>query len=319
MAENHVLFDVRSESEFSNGHIPGAFSLPLFSDEERAEVGTLYKKKGKLSAYLRGLDFASGKMRALTETVLELGRSKPILLYCWRGGMRSGSVAWLLEGAGIKVHVLQKGYKEFRRFILEQIAQKRTLKILGGKTGSGKTQILQELKEFQKEQTVNLEQLANHKGSAFGGLGQEEQPTQEHFENLLGIRLFETSAEKAVWMEDESRLIGKLIIPEPLWSQMRNSPVYVVDVEIDKRIQRLVEEYGMFTQTQLKSMIIKISNRLGGQRLKDALQALEQGDLQTTARICLEYYDKSYAFGLSKRDPETIFNFEYNHVSETSQ
>ena len=182
---DRMLLDVRTPAEFAQGHVPGAQNLPLFSDEERAEVGTLYKQVNPERAFLRGLDLAGAKMSWYVREAMRLAPNRKVAVHCWRGGQRSGSLATLLSFAGFDVQVVQGGYKAYRTHVLEQFAlRKSKFVVLGGKTGSGKTEILKQLASLG-EQVIDLEALANHKGSAFGALGEEPQPRVEQFENNL--------------------------------------------------------------------------------------------------------------------------------------
>ncbi len=234
------VFDVRSPGEFSHAGIPFAYSLPLFTDEERKIVGTAYKQQSREQAIKLGLDFFGTKMRKMIEDVsaavagennnklsslyaVSAPHSKPpVIVHCWRGGMRSAGVAWLLDLYGFKVYTLAGGYKAFRKWVLQYLEQDHNLAILGGYTGSGKTEILHHLKE-KGEIIVDLEGIANHKGSAFGALGMPAQPSQEMFENRLAVDLYRASAKgKTIWIEDESQRIGHINIPQGFWKTMRS-------------------------------------------------------------------------------------------------
>ncbi|HEX8348447.1 MAG TPA: tRNA 2-selenouridine(34) synthase MnmH, partial [Hymenobacter sp.] len=182
------ILDARAPVEYAQGHIPGAVSFPLFSDEERARIGTTYKQVSQEKAVLVGLDFFGPKMSQMVKQAQKVAPNKEVRLHCWRGGMRSGAVQWLLELAGFRVHLLDKGYKEYRRWALAQFAQPRPLLVLGGLTGSGKTDVLHELAR-QQQAIVDLEGVANHKGSSFGAIGLPPQPTSEQFENDLALSL----------------------------------------------------------------------------------------------------------------------------------
>jgi tRNA 2-selenouridine synthase len=199
LAKHHPVFDVRSPGEYNHAHIPGAISLPLFSDEERKIVGTAYKQESRQQAIKTGLDFFGPKMRKMVEDVesivgsresvvvnsqLPTHDSRLILVHCWRGGMRSAAVAWLLDLYGFKVYTLIGGYKKFRNHVLDTFQFPFRFNILGGFTGSGKTELLKSLEE-KGEKVIDLEGIAQHKGSAFGNIGMPEQPSQEMFENLL--------------------------------------------------------------------------------------------------------------------------------------
>ena len=196
LAKSHLIIDVRSPSEYTHAHIPQAQNLPLFSDEERKVIGTAYKQLSRERAIKFGLDYFGPKMRTTIEEVETLAKvsesqthsSTTILVHCWRGGMRSGAVAWLLDLYGFKVFTLEGGYKAYRNWILQQFEKPFNFNIIGGFTGSGKTPLLYGLQKNNKT-IIDLEGLANHKGSALGGIGQPPQPSQEMFENLLGMEL----------------------------------------------------------------------------------------------------------------------------------
>lgn len=304
------VFDVRTPAEFQNGHIPNAINLPLFTNEERAIVGTIYKQQGRQKAILKGLELVGPKMAEIITSVENATEKKQVLVHCWRGGMRSGSVSWLLSLYGFDVFVLKGGYKNFRRWAFIQFYHPKKIKILGGSTGSGKTLILHELQK-QGEQIIDLEEIAQHKGSAFGALGFENVPTQEQFENNLAWEWSKLNENKIAWIEDESRSIGKKVIPENLWTQMREAEVFYLDIPIEKRVQNLVNEYGKFAAVELEASIEKVKKRLGGLATQQALQALQEGNLAEVARIMLLYYDKSYRHGLEKRTPESIYKISF--------
>ena len=306
LAETLPLFDVRTPSEFSNGHIPGARNLPLFSDDERVKVGTTYNRQGSQEAILTGLELVGPKMRAMVETVQAQTDQRRVLLHCWRGGMRSRSVAWLLNFSGFEVTVLAGGYKAYRQHVLSRFALRRQVFILSGYTGSGKTEILGHLRELG-EQVIDLEGLAHHKGSAFGALGELPQPTQQQFENELARQWEKLDPQRPVWLEDESKKIGWRIIPAPLWEQMRHTPVYFLDMPAELRVGRLMADYGDFAPEHLAACVSRLSKRVGGQNTQQALEALAAGDLATCTDILLRrYYDKAYLHGLSKRDQNLV-------------
>jgi tRNA 2-selenouridine synthase len=218
-------------------------------------------------------------------------------------------VAWLLEKAGFsEVRTLRGGYKAFRRLARELFTFPWNLRVLGGYTGSGKTEVLALLKEIG-EQVVDLEGLARHKGSAFGGLGQCPQPSTEHFENLLWQVLGTLDPGRPVWVEDESLMIGRVRIPDTLFARMRAADLYFVDMPVEDRVQRLVEDYGSATVEDLREPLRRIEKRLGPQHCKAALEALDHGDLAEVARITLRYYDKAYLRGTGERDPDRVRTF----------
>ena len=304
-AESRMMLDVRSPAEFALGHIPGAISFPLFSDEERAEVGTLYKQEGKEKAFLTGLDITGPKMSAFVRQARELAPDGRIALYCWRGGMRSASMAWLLEAADMDVVLLEGGYKAFRNSVLHQLPVPPRMKIIGGYTGSRKSEILREIKN-QGASVLDLEALACHKGSSFGSIAQPPQPRQEQFENLIFSELLKHNPEEVLWLEDESKAIGKLRIPDLLHAAMRQSRVYFLEKSREDRLQHIVDSYGLESMEDLKAGMQRIAKRLGGLAVRDALQLLEQGNIREAADIALFYYDKTYRFGLEQRDPSLV-------------
>lgn len=300
------VIDVRSPGEFETGHIPGAHNIPIFSNEERAIVGTTYKQQGKQPAVLKGLEIVGTKLRTFADTARKLSVDNKLLVHCWRGGMRSESMAWLFETVGINTLILEGGYKAFRKFGKKQLSESKKLIILGGLTGSGKTETLLEI-EKRGEQVVDLEGLAHHKGSAFGALGQEPQPTNEQFENNLLYIWLSLDISRPIWLEDESHSIGSNWIPDELFSFMRKAPVIKMELEKAFRMQRLMNEYASFDNNKLEKCILRIGKKLGGQNVKSAIESLKTGDLRSVADITLAYYDKSYNFGLDKREKNTVY------------
>jgi len=294
------VLDVRSPGEFAYGHIPGAVNIPLFDDRQRAEVGTIYKAEGNLKAVLRGIDLAAPEMSAKLLKALSLADNGPLRVYCWRGGMRSEAMAWLFSLGGANCMLLRGGYKAYRNHILDDLGRERKYIILGGLTGSGKTHILRSLSS-SGEQVTDLEGLASHRGSAFGALGQALQPSSEHFANMLFDDLRAKCLEDPVWLEDESRNIGTVFMPDNFFSRMQAAPVIALMMSIDTRLPRLVQEYASFPGEQIIASVMKISKRLGGDKTKLALDAVRTGDFPAAIRVTLEYYDKSYNYGLSKR------------------
>ena len=339
LSKNCPVIDVRSPAEYKHAHIPGAHSLPLFTDEERAVVGTAYKQESREKAIKHGLDFFGPKMKKMVEKVESIVGSResrvntrndnnrlssvdsrlmtnnPLLLYCWRGGMRSGAVAWLLDVYGFKVYSLIGGYKKFRNNVLDTFKLPFDLKILGGYTGSGKTEVVKEL-ERRGETVINLEDIANHKGSAFGNIGMPKQPTQEMFENILAselkIKRYEPKDQtrypqiilnhSPIWMEDESQRIGHVNIPNELWSTMRRSPIYFLDIPFEERLDHLVEEYGALDKEKMIDAIQRIRERLGSLEAKRAIDYLNENNTIESFRILLKYYDKWYTKGLHNRE-----------------
>ena len=345
-SKNGLLLDVRSPAEYRHAHLPGAISLPLFTDEERKVVGTTYKQVSRQAAIKIGLDYFGPKMREMVEQVESLAGSQQsavsskeipagdcrlptansLFIYCWRGGMRSGAVSWLLNLYGFNVTVLVGGYKAYRNHVLKSFEQPYAFKILGGYTGSGKTEVLQQLKQ-SGEKIICLEGLASHKGSAFGSINMPPQPSQEMFENLLSRELEAVSYRQEeknleprtsnlehsttnhqpqttnyIWLEDESQRIGTVNLPNAFWQAMRNSPLYFLEIPFEERLKHITEEYSQCDREKLADAIDRIKKRLGGLETKNALQFLEEGNYLECFRILLQYYDKQYLKGLHNRE-----------------
>ena len=324
LAKQFPVIDVRSPGEYDHAHLPGAKSLPLFTDEERKQVGTTYKQKSREEAIKLGLDYFGPKMKLIVESAesilgdsplmtldsrLSTHDSRLVLLYCWRGGMRSAAIAWLLDLYGFKVYTLAGGYKKFRNHVLDTFRLPFQFRILGGYTGSGKTELLKSLSE-KDEQIVDLEDIAKHKGSAFGNIGMPKQPTQEMFENLLACELRKSMGSHLplathhlpIWLEDESQRIGHVNIPTDLWKTMRRSPVYFLDIPFEERLSHITEEYGGLERQKVIDAIQRISEKLGGLNTKLAIQWLESGNTVESFRILLEYYDRFYSRSLHNRE-----------------
>lgn len=300
-----VCLDVRSPGEFAAGHLPGAVSFPLFSDAERALVGTAYKQESADKALELGLLYVGPKMTGFVREARRLSAGKPILMYCWRGGQRSAAMAWLLSQAGFEVLLLEGGYKAWRQYAHQLFEQKWRLRVVGGFTGAGKTETLGHLQK-SGAQVLDLEALAKHKGSAFGGVVNVPQPTNEHFINLMAMRLLPMDPQQLLWVEDESRMIGSINLPTPFYSQMEAAPCYLLEVSIKRRIKRLLAEYGRAKSEVLQQNFVRIGKKIGGQQVNIALQALQEGDLTTAASIALRYYDKAYELDLQTKNPAQI-------------
>lgn len=313
-AKKYPVLDVRSPGEYDHAHLPGAYNLPLFSNDERKVVGTAYKQQSREEAIKIGLDFFGVKMRTMVEAVEKIiktqNKNNPqsdnpqpatVLVHCWRGGMRSAAVAWLLDLYGFRVYQLSGGYKAYRNWVLQQFEKDYNFKIIGGYTGSGKTLLLHKIKDAGKS-IIDLEQLALHKGSALGGLDDVKQPSQEMFENMLAQNLVSFAKGEPIFLEDESQRIGNLQIPMPLWYTMRKKEVYFFDVPFEERLKYLTAEYKIFAKEKLVNAVIRIQKRLGGLDTKNAINFLLEDDHASCFRILLRYYDKYYAKALHNRE-----------------
>ncbi|MBB6498196.1 tRNA 2-selenouridine(34) synthase MnmH [Pedobacter cryoconitis] len=309
LADSIPLIDVRTPLEFVQGHIPGAFNLPIFTNEERVSVGTTYKQVGREEAILLGFDITGSKWSGFIKEALEIAPQKKIAVHCWRGGMRSGAMAWALNLYGFEVYLIEGGYKSYRRWALQQFDQGWKLSILGGKTGSGKTKILHHL-QTMNEQIIDLEDLAQHQGSSYGTMNKMIQPTQEQFENNLACQLNLLDPERKIWVEDESLTIGKRVIPQFFWRNMRNSVLINVNVPLQQRVEILVEEYGRLDKDFLIECTQRIWKRLGPEQTKHAILAIEEDRMADFIGFVLVYYDKTYKTGLGKRAPDKVFSMD---------
>ncbi len=299
------VLDTRSEGEYAHAHIPGAKNLPLLNNEERAKVGTCYKQKGREEAVLLGFDLVGHKFGDYIRKAKEITSSE-IIIYCWRGGLRSNTMAWLLEKAGMKVYVLEGGYKTFRHWALNEFEKPLELFVLGGKTGSGKTDVLHEMKKLN-EQVIDMEALAHHRGSSFGALGQPEQPTTEQFENLFALELLDIDRTKTLWLENESSKIGTVKIPDGIYYKMRSSNVVAIEVPLEYRVENIIRDYAAFPEEKLAEATKRIEKKLGNKRMNEALTYLSEKDFSNWIKILLEYYDKTYLFSTLQRSPGTVY------------
>ncbi|MFI0401630.1 MAG: tRNA 2-selenouridine(34) synthase MnmH [Cyanobium sp.] len=296
LAQQGPVIDVRSPAEFTQGHIPGAIHLPLFSNAERAEVGTIYKHSGRQLAVQRGLALVGPRMGSLAEAMTAAQAQHPLAplrLHCWRGGLRSASVAWLASTLDLPVVLLEGGYKAYRQWVLAFMAQPWPIRLLGGRTGAGKTELLQAL-AARGVAVVDLEGLAHHRGSSFGGLGQPEQPSSEHFENRLAAALFRLRTAHEIWLEAESAQVGRCRIPGELWRQMKAAPLLEVRRPEEARLRHLVAIYGHQDREALVEATERIRKRLGPQRTAAAVEAIRQGHMGDACRQMLDYYDRCY-------------------------
>lgn len=305
------VLDVRSESEFAKGHVPGAINIPILNDAERKIVGTLYKQQGPKEAIKEGIKLVGPRLHDIIEQAEAASAGQEVLVHCWRGGMRSNNFCWLVSRLGINAKPLQGGYKAYRAEVLKSFEHAFKFLVVSGSTGSGKTDILQVLKN-QGEQIICLETLANHKGSAFGGLGLGEQPSTEQFENNLYEEIIKLDLNKRIWIEDESIAIGKIFLPQPLWRKLRSSPMVKINVPVEVRVKRLVADYGNVSTTDLLAATQKITTKLGGQHFKAAKESLLQNDLSTTASILLTYYDKAYDKAIVNRQDQVMAQLDFD-------
>jgi len=305
MALRLPVIDVRSPGEFMQGHIPGAHNIPLFDNEERARVGTTYVKIGKEPAIELGKVIAGEKTDYYLNAIRDVAPDKKMLLHCWRGGMRSAKIAAFFAEAGYQVFVLEGGYKAYRGYIRKQFSSGRQIFLIGGYTGSGKTGILKEIIKLG-HQIIDLEALACHKGSNFGHLGQNAQPTTEQFENNLYKLWSELDPLKPLWLEHESMSIGTVTLPDTFHAAMLNGTLFFIELPKDYRIKRLVDEYACFEKPVLQAVLEHLGQFMGTFQAREVLVALQNDDFEKVADIALTYYDKLYANSLVRRPVQKI-------------
>jgi len=300
------LIDVRSPGEYYKGHMPNSINIPLFDNDERSIIGTIYKKEGRKKAVTEGLKFFEQKMELLLDNLfISIDSYKTIAkknntelfirIYCSRGGMRSQSIAWLLEKFKLNTFTLNGGYKIYRRWVLNSFSKKLNIVVIGGKTGTGKTRLLSLLEKY-KYQTIDLEGFACHRGSTFGGLGMKEQPTNEQFENKIAEKLNSFKFSNNIFVEAESANIGKCKIPHEFFNQMKNSKRIEILRSESNRLDELIETYSIYKKEELQESVLRIKKRLGPQRTKTALESINNEKWDLVCRSVLDYYDKCYEF-----------------------
>ena len=301
LREQLPLVDARSEGEFEQSHIPGAINIPILNNAERIQVGTLYKQAGPEKATLKGFELVGPRFHLIQREALRNFPDKKIILYCWRGGMRSQILSWLLTQVGFEVYRLAGGYKTYRTFTFNEVRKPYPLLVLGGKTGAAKTVLLQKLKE-RGEQVVDLEGLANHKGSSFGAIGLPSQPTVEQFENLLAEQLQVINPHEVIWVENESRRIGRIILPDSFYLQLTQSPRIEIEKTDAERMAHIASEYAALDQAELSAAVLRLQKRLGGDRTKQAVEAIQANQPEIWIPILLQYYDKTYTYDLDRHE-----------------
>ncbi|MEO1094499.1 MAG: tRNA 2-selenouridine(34) synthase MnmH [Cyanobacteria bacterium J06638_28] len=310
------ILDVRSPGEYEQGHLPGAISLPLFTNEERAQVGICYKQRGKEAAVELGFDRLGPKLGDMLRQAKAIAPERTVRVHCWRGGMRSGGVAWGLQMAGFQVTTLKGGYKAFRHWAQAIHATSRSIIVLGGMTGTGKTHILKALQE-QGEQVLDLEGLANHRGSSFGSLDMPPQPSTEQFENLIADHLSQLDSTRPVWIEAESRRVGTCRIPDPLFKLMEAAPTIEITRPLEERLDILIDVYGQTNRAELIAAIERIRKRLGGLRTQQAIDFIHQDNAPAVCELVLEYYDRTYRYDLERRN-KVIPKIDMTGLSSTA-
>jgi tRNA 2-selenouridine synthase len=301
-----LLIDVRSPGEYYKGHMPNSINIPIFDNDERSIIGTIYKKEGRKKAVIQGLKFFEKKMEILLDNLFmnidsykdiseNNNKEHFIRIYCSRGGMRSQSIAWLLEKFKLNLVTLNGGYKIYRRWVLDSFSKKLNIVVIGGKTGTGKTRLLSLLEKY-RYQTIDLEGFACHRGSTFGGLGMKKQPSNEQFENKIAEKLNSFNCSNNIFVEAESANIGKCKIPYELFNQMKNSRRIEILRSEANRLDELIDTYSVFKKEELRESVLRIKKRLGPQRTKIAIESINNEKWDLVCRSVLDYYDKCYEY-----------------------
>ena len=302
--------DVRCPREFSKGHFTGAINIPIFSDDEYEKLGTTYRIKGQEEAVKLGESYAKKSTPDILNQFSSLNNQN-LIIYCARGGMRSKGMEMILDDSPSSIYRIDKGYKSIRKYSLNAFNKKRTVIIIAGSTGTGKTDILKNMKT-KGYNIIDLEGLASHRGSAFGDLGLKKQPTQQQFENNLSIDWKNIDEEYPVFIESESRRIGKLVIPEGLWNQMESGYYLKINMNIDRRVDNLINEYGHHDINKLQDRVERISKKLGATETKDAINLLSDSNLFDFCKLLLnKYYDKMYGKAYEMREsPKGVLDIQ---------
>lgn len=302
-----VLIDARSPAEFAEATIPGAINIPILDDAERKEVGTLYKQAGKAEARRRGVELVSPKIPLMVEQVagFQSGTSLPVVVFCWRGGMRSLALTQFLELAGVPARQLSRGHKGFRRHVLDffENGPWGRLVVFRGLTGVGKTHYLHRLAE-NGFPIIDLEGLANHRGSAFGSLGLPPQPTQKMFEALVWDVLRKVPKGTFVLAEGESRHIGRVILPVKLYHSLQVETSIWLKADLSKRVANILSEYPAIDSLKgdFAEPIKSLKERLGNRTVRRYLELLDAGKWAELVGDLMEnYYDPLYRHTLPER------------------
>ncbi len=309
-------FDVRSPSEYGEAHIIHSENLPLLDDENRKAIGICYKQQGKDAAIKLGYELVNPTREQIMENLRSYTNKKTIKLYCARGGLRSNKMAEFLDAAGYNVNVLKGGYKAYRNLAINTIVAFDQLFILSGNTGSGKTEILHELQNMG-EQVLDLERLANHKGSAFGGLGENHQPSNTQFCNLIFEQLKNFNPSQRLWLESESVTIGKVRVPDELWKAMSVANGIEIVIPLEKRMEFIVNRYGTYGSEALQASMRKLSKRFGEKEIDELCEKISANDLEPVVIRLLKYYDKGYVRSRERTNCQNFVKFHLENVDPT--
>ncbi len=310
----YIIIDVRTPNEYKTGTIPGSINLPIFSNEERAEIGIEYVNKSTDQAKVLGIEAISKRLPALFNEVLKLKSKYPhLIFFCSRGGFRSSSIVALLDSLKISAIKLEGGYKEYRSYVnsqLEKEAKDLSLIVLYGNTGTGKTQILKAL-EKKGADIIDLEGCANHRGSTLGSVGLGSPNSQKMFESLFFDSISKRKT-NTIFIEGESKRIGKSVIPDYLFDKIKNGRHIEVTAPIEKRIENIKKDYLFNTDNDLIEALNHLRKRLGNKTIDDFIESVNKGSYEPVIKsLMLTYYDpmyehnkKNYVFTLENINPE---------------
>lgn len=295
-----VYIDGRSEDEFKDGTIPGAVNVPLFDNKERAEIGTIYTQDSPQKALSRGLEIASSKLPELYKKVKEVSSDRPVMIFCWRGGMRSKALATVLDLMGLSVFRLTGGYKAYRNLVLDYFAAEFPFHIvlIRGNTGTGKTDLLKRLKS-EGYPVIDLEGLSNNRGSVFGHIGLGSQPTQKQFESLLYKEIVSYQKYPYLIVECESKRIGRVTLPNAFYCAMQQGTQVLLYDTLPNRVTRLVQEYTAIPGLvqDLEESLERLKKRIGKRTVEELIRLLRENKYEElTERLILEYYDVLYGY-----------------------
>jgi tRNA 2-selenouridine synthase len=298
LPDTHFLVDVRTPLEFEDDHLPGAANFPLLTNEERVEIGTLYKHAGPHAARIRGLELTAHRFPGMVRDIGSASEGRPIAVYCWRGGLRSKTVVSILDLTGHRVAQLEGGYRSFRNHVasfFDPFVPPGPLVVIHGLTGTGKTELINGM-TGKNYLTIDLEGLACHRGSSFGELGLSQTLTQKRFETLLWNALRKAEPGKPVILEGESRRIGRMTLPGDLYEKMQQGVKVWCEASLDTRVARLIEEYGREEyREEMSAALARIAKRLGGKKYAEISEYLENWDMPSFMReLLVGYYDRLY-------------------------
>ncbi|KGK82883.1 tRNA 2-selenouridine synthase [Desulfosporosinus sp. HMP52] len=309
-----ILIDVRSEGEYAEATIPGAFNIPLFNNEERAEIGTTYTQTSPSLARELGLNIVSPKLPSLINQVGELAKKGPLVLFCWRGGMRSKSIATVVDLMGIPIYRLQGGYKAYRNQVVDYFQKKLPFQVvvLRGNTGVGKTELLKRLRA-DGYPAIDLEKLANNRGSVFGAMGLGEPPSQKKFEGLLYEELASLRDFSYIIVECESKRIGRVSLPASFYNEMQEGIQILQYDNLENRVQRLILEYTSVPNAiqEIRIALERLIKTLGHIKVNELKALLDINCLDKfTELLLVDYYDKLYAY---PNEPNSKYLYYINY------